>query len=361
MKISLSTPMARIRWHNTSQHDTSRRAVAFLLCMSATLVVPAMVIADGPAPAESNTDESTLNESPIQRLLDDATRNLRLEAFETAARQFTRAQRLAGGTSVEAWIGLATTHNRTGDYGLALDEAERALALTADATLRGEALNEKGLALYRAVQESWDTLADPSVATRVLADAEQAFRLALLTADPGGDLDGLELNLAGVLVAQMLLDESWRGHVELRTLLEGLADRLPKGEEADWTRDTLSDLSDNYMSAGLEGTSEYTGPPIFDPDNRDGGEYHPPSVVGRRANPQYTEAARNQRIQGVVQVRVVVGTAGQVIHTEIVRGLDEGLDQSAMDAIREWRFEPATHDGRPVVAAITFTTNFRLQ
>ncbi len=44
----------------------------------------------------------------------------------------------------------------------------------------------------------------------------------------------------------------------------------------------------------------------------------------------------------------------------VTRSLDPGLDQKAIEAVRQWRFRPATKNGRPVSVRATIEVNFRL-
>lgn len=61
----------------------------------------------------------------------------------------------------------------------------------------------------------------------------------------------------------------------------------------------------------------------------------------------------------MVIVSAVVGTDGSVLETNVLRSVPL-LDQAAMDALRQWRFQPMKQDGVPVKARITVTMNFRL-
>jgi protein TonB len=77
-------------------------------------------------------------------------------------------------------------------------------------------------------------------------------------------------------------------------------------------------------------------------------------------DPSFTEQARKQKLQGVVVLQIVVTREGKVDDVKVVRGLDPGLDQSAVDTVRQWRFNPGTKDGQPVNVQITVETNFHL-
>lgn len=83
-------------------------------------------------------------------------------------------------------------------------------------------------------------------------------------------------------------------------------------------------------------------------------------VLTKTTEPQYTEEAKKNRVQGVVVVSTVVGIDGLVHESKIVRGLGHGLDEMAIKAIQDWRFRPATRNGQPVATTVTVEVSFRL-
>ena len=90
------------------------------------------------------------------------------------------------------------------------------------------------------------------------------------------------------------------------------------------------------------------------------GQTIPALKVLKRVDAVYTPAAKEARIEGTVILRVLVGRTGEVEGVEILKGLPKGLSAAAVAAIRQWRFEPATVDGKPVPARATLTVNFSL-
>jgi TonB family protein len=84
-----------------------------------------------------------------------------------------------------------------------------------------------------------------------------------------------------------------------------------------------------------------------------------PKVL-HKVEPKYTQEAKDAKIEGAVVLKVVVTSEGKADNIEVVRGLDPGLDQNAMDAIAQWTFQPGTKDGQPVNVAATIEVNFRL-
>jgi TonB family protein len=84
-----------------------------------------------------------------------------------------------------------------------------------------------------------------------------------------------------------------------------------------------------------------------------------PKVL-HKVEPKYTQEAKDAKIEGAVVLKVVVTSEGKADNIEVVKGLDPGLDQSAMDAVAQWEFQPGTKDGQPVNVAATIEVNFRL-
>jgi TonB family protein len=84
------------------------------------------------------------------------------------------------------------------------------------------------------------------------------------------------------------------------------------------------------------------------------------AVVISRRDPEYTDEARKAKIQGKVELWVTVGADGRPHQIEVSRGLGAGLDEKAVDAVKQWRFRPATHNGSPVDAIIVVEVPFRL-
>ena len=92
---------------------------------------------------------------------------------------------------------------------------------------------------------------------------------------------------------------------------------------------------------------------------RVGGGVSAPRVL-YSPDPQYSEEARKAKFQGTVVLWTVIGPDGRVHDTRVARSLGMGLDQQAIEAVRQWRFEPAMKDGHPVAVQINVEVNFRL-
>ena len=87
-----------------------------------------------------------------------------------------------------------------------------------------------------------------------------------------------------------------------------------------------------------------------------------PPTVAEQKRPTYTAAAMRQKVQGRVQVEVTVAADGTVTDPRIVESLDTqyGLDESALEAARDWRFRPATLDGKAVPAVVMLELQFSI-
>ena len=91
-----------------------------------------------------------------------------------------------------------------------------------------------------------------------------------------------------------------------------------------------------------------------------GGRVIAPEAIFHPA-PAYPEAARRMRLQGTVIVQATIDTSGNVVDARALRGLGFGCEDAALEAIRTWRYRPATLDGRPVSVYLTVTVTFQLR
>lgn len=76
--------------------------------------------------------------------------------------------------------------------------------------------------------------------------------------------------------------------------------------------------------------------------------------------PKYTEVARKARLQGTVIVEAIIDEQGRVIDARVLKGLPMGLDREAVAAVQQWRYKPATYQGRPVKVRFSLTVNFQV-
>ncbi|MGI8988678.1 MAG: TonB family protein [Bryobacteraceae bacterium] len=86
----------------------------------------------------------------------------------------------------------------------------------------------------------------------------------------------------------------------------------------------------------------------------------PPKVL-HKVDPDYTEDARDAKIQGTVLLSVEITPDGTAQNVQVQRGIDAGLDNNAVSAVRQWRFQPGMKDGQAVTVAAAIEVNFRLK
>ncbi len=84
-----------------------------------------------------------------------------------------------------------------------------------------------------------------------------------------------------------------------------------------------------------------------------------PTILHREIA-KYTLEARDNGVEGIVQLSVVFGADGQIGDLRVLRGLPHGLTEEALEAAKRIRFEPATKDGQPVSVRGTVEYSFRL-
>ncbi|HYP05652.1 MAG TPA: energy transducer TonB [Bryobacteraceae bacterium] len=85
----------------------------------------------------------------------------------------------------------------------------------------------------------------------------------------------------------------------------------------------------------------------------------PPKLLERVA-PEYTQAAREARVEGSVTLSGVIDVNGRFTDVLIVHPLSHGLGDKAIECVRKWRFKPAMQKGVAVPAKATVQINFRL-
>jgi len=104
-----------------------------------------------------------------------------------------------------------------------------------------------------------------------------------------------------------------------------------------------------------EGRGGGTGGGIF----RVGGGVSAPRGV-YTPDPEYSEEARKAKYQGTCVLWLIVGPDGKPRDIRVARNLGMGLDEKAIEAVKNWRFEPAMKDGKPVAVQINVEVSFRL-
>jgi protein TonB len=128
---------------------------------------------------------------------------------------------------------------------------------------------------------------------------------------------------------------------------------------------TLAGLSmGNGTGSGIgsgngNGVGPGSGGNIGDGVNHIGGSVHAP-VLTYSVDPEFSEEARKAKFSGDVQVYLIVNEQGLPTHVRVVRGVGMGLDEKAVEAVRQYKFKPALKDGKPVKVDLYVSVNFQI-
>ena len=143
-----------------------------------------------------------------------------------------------------------------------------------------------------------------------------------------------------------------------------------------WRKDPPVQESDSHGPGAGGGTGSGQGTGLGDGNGAGigpgsgggtgGGPYRPgagitaPAIL-REVKPDYTEEGRRRQVEGDVVLEIVVRSDGSVGSVKLRQGLGAGLDQRAIDAVRQWRFSPAKRYGVPVDVMVEVAMEFKLR
>ncbi len=83
-------------------------------------------------------------------------------------------------------------------------------------------------------------------------------------------------------------------------------------------------------------------------------------VLIHEVEPEFSEEARKAKAQGIVTVNLWVGPDGVPSHVRVVQGVGMGLDQKAIEAVKQYKFKPAMEGGKPVTVELNVAVNFQI-
>jgi len=85
-----------------------------------------------------------------------------------------------------------------------------------------------------------------------------------------------------------------------------------------------------------------------------------PPVPIHKVEPEYSKEAASAKFEGTVVVGVEIWPDGLAHNARITKGLGMGLDEKALEALKQWKFKPGSKDGKPVKVQASIEMNFRL-
>lgn len=128
----------------------------------------------------------------------------------------------------------------------------------------------------------------------------------------------------------------------------------PRGETAQRLR--LRQPPEQHFSEWPQAPAETILYPAQPPRTSIDSQPVPTSTV----EPQFSSQARRDKIQGTCTIQFIVDADGLPQEPIVIKPLGHGLDQKALEAVRQYRFKPAMKDGQPVPVFLTVQISFRL-
>jgi protein TonB len=94
-----------------------------------------------------------------------------------------------------------------------------------------------------------------------------------------------------------------------------------------------------------------------------GGVSNPELILETRVQPKYPEIARKAKVAGRVILQAIVRQDGSVGDIQVLTspGKSFGFDESAVEAVRQWRYKPGLQNGKPVDVYFTVVVEFTLR
>ena len=92
---------------------------------------------------------------------------------------------------------------------------------------------------------------------------------------------------------------------------------------------------------------------------RIGGGVSAPVLVFQ-VDPEFSEEARKAKVAGIVVVNLWVDQNGMPSHVHVVQGIGMGLNEKAVDAVKQYKFKPAMENGKPVTVEMNIEVNFQI-
>lgn len=174
----------------------------------------------------------------------------------------------------------------------------------------------------------------------------ERFRPGTHNGAPSATVDSIEVNLEACIE-----DEKNEAGLKVRALrLKSVPNQKLRLQEPP-SEDATSTLSSTSQSRPVE----------RDIVPYKAGEGISAPVIFHTEIARFTDEARRAKYQGVCLISLIVDEHGMPQNVHVIRALGMGLDNKAVEAVREYRFKPAMKkDGTPVPTIITIEINFRL-
>jgi TonB family protein len=134
-------------------------------------------------------------------------------------------------------------------------------------------------------------------------------------------------------------------------------------QDADWTRAIMLQVGDLKETITVRGRRPVAPTPLANGGPtpvRVGGNIRAPRKL-KNVSPVYPDRMRDAGLEGIVQVEAAIGVDGSVTNARVVSAsIHPDFAIAAIDAVRQWRFEPTLLNGKPVAVLMTVSIDFGL-
>jgi TonB family protein len=163
------------------------------------------------------------------------------------------------------------------------------------------------------------------------------------------------------LGADLMVTESLTG-IDGNYELSAAVMDLTKRRKLDEFKAKLKRPASNSSTEPLIFRQSADGPALVVPRVRNSGRKGELPSCEKCSAPPFTDEARARKIEGIVLLEVTITEQGVAEQISVVRGLNGGLTDSAVQTVRSWRFKPAVGpDGKPLVTRTSIEVNFVLR
>ena len=348
----------------TNRKSTGPRSALAAAVLAVALVAPfaALQAQDKPDPAIQPAVDATIRAAVGQQnheILDSAAAAyVTTRKYDAAQQLLENSLTIRAQTSGDHSSTYAAGLMKLGDLAAKRGKVDDAVAFYIKAVSLGDTPETAPGLIY---------LGRHSLTVRDKIAAESFIDRALAVA-PAGQQAGRALTVKGNIAAANGLP----GFAEL-DYLQALAQDPPDSAEAALTMETYARFLNTQNRSGEAQAMLDRAKPIrqaliaritshviaTDSVAKVGGSVAAP-VLLHKQEPEYSEDARAEQIQGAVVLNVVIGADGQVHQATVARSLGFGLDEEAVEAVIGWQFNPGKKDGVPVAVSATIEVNFRL-
>ncbi len=175
------------------------------------------------------------------------------------------------------------------------------------------------------------------------------------------EVDDVDLTAGEIPALQVAAGDEKEGAIvedetEFDKPFEDFADELERIMAEREAREAEARASNNAPAPAPATTAQPLSDGVY-PSVPPGGT---PPVLERRSRPVYPAPAKRAGVEGQVLIRAVVRSNGSVDRAEILKDQPFGLGEAARQAVQNWRFRPATYQGRPIDVYYTVSFDFTL-